>query len=267
MADYTSLKVPELKKLLAEKKLPQTGNKADLIARLQEDDKKNAASAPEANKPAENKEDEINYSDDEATASKPEPEQPAQPVEKPAEEPAAATAAAPEAAAKDESKPAEEAGGDQPAAEEAPKAPAPSFAMGLSSTTADEELKKRAERAKRFGTELDDEAKKLAERAKRFGIDDKEIAGGLDSALPERPLKRGRGRTEGGGDGNNRPGKRRGGGQDRREPAGGERRSARNRGGRDQGGKASGKPKFGSVIEDPVERAKAEKRAARFAAA
>ncbi|OTA06997.1 hypothetical protein A9Z42_0077970 [Trichoderma parareesei] len=266
MADYTSLKVPELKKLLAEKKLPQTGNKADLIARLQEDDKKNTASAPEADKP-ENKEDEINYSDDEATASKPEPEQPAQPVEKPAEEPAAAAAAAaPEEAAQDESKPAEEAG-DKPAAEEAPKAAAPSFAMGLSSTTADEELKKRAERAKRFGTELDDETKKLAERAKRFGIDDKEIAGGLDSALPERPLKRGRGRNEGG-DGNNRPGKRRGGGgQDRREPSGNERRSARNRGGRDQGGKASGKPKFGSVIEDPVERAKAEKRAARFAAA
>lgn len=52
MADYTALKVPELKKLLAEKKLPQTGNKADLIARLQEDDKKNAtASAPKADKP------------------------------------------------------------------------------------------------------------------------------------------------------------------------------------------------------------------------
>lgn len=52
MADYTSLKVPELKKLLAEKKLPQTGNKADLIARLQEDDKKNAtASATKADKP------------------------------------------------------------------------------------------------------------------------------------------------------------------------------------------------------------------------
>lgn len=39
MAEYSSLKVPELKKLLAEKSLPQTGNKADLIARLQESDK------------------------------------------------------------------------------------------------------------------------------------------------------------------------------------------------------------------------------------
>lgn len=39
MAEYSSLKVPELKKLLAEKGLPQTGNKADLIARLQENEK------------------------------------------------------------------------------------------------------------------------------------------------------------------------------------------------------------------------------------
>ncbi|QYT06054.1 SAP domain-containing protein [Trichoderma simmonsii] len=265
MADYTALKVPELKKLLAEKKLPQTGNKADLIARLQEDDKKNAtASAPEADKPAESKEDEISYSDDEpSAASKPEKEQAAKPAEKPAAEPAAAAAAPAE---KDEAKPAEEAG-DEPAAEPAEaKEPAPSFAIGLSSTTADEELRKRVERAKRFGTELDDETKKLAERAKRFGVDDKELATGLDSALPERPLKRGRDRKEGDG---NRPGKRRS--QDRREqqPSGNERRSGRNKGNQNQnqGGKGSGKPKFSSIIEDPAEKAKAEKRAARFAAA
>lgn len=42
MADYASMKVPELKKLLAERKLAQTGNKADLIARLQEADSKPA---------------------------------------------------------------------------------------------------------------------------------------------------------------------------------------------------------------------------------
>ncbi|KAL7930629.1 hypothetical protein V8C35DRAFT_156805 [Trichoderma chlorosporum] len=257
MADYTSLKVPELKKLLAEKKLSQTGNKADLIARLQEDDKKTAtASAPEADKPAETKEDEINYSDDEPS-SKPEKDQAAKPAEKPTQESAAA-------ADKDEAEPAQDAG-DEPAGEAEAKEPAPSFAIGLSSTTADEELKKRVERAKRFGTELDDETKRLAERAKRFGVDDKELATGLDSALPERPLKRGRGRNEGDG---NRPGKRRS--QDRREPSGNERRSGRNKGNQSQGGKASGasgKPKFGSIIEDPAEKAKAEKRAARFAAA
>lgn len=42
MSDYASLKVPELKKLLQEKSLPITGNKADLIARLQEFDKSQA---------------------------------------------------------------------------------------------------------------------------------------------------------------------------------------------------------------------------------
>lgn len=45
MADYNSLKVPELKKLLTERGLPHTGNKADLIARLVENDKQKAAEA------------------------------------------------------------------------------------------------------------------------------------------------------------------------------------------------------------------------------
>lgn len=43
MSDYASLKVPELKKLLQEKSLPITGNKADLIARLQGYDKSQEA--------------------------------------------------------------------------------------------------------------------------------------------------------------------------------------------------------------------------------
>ncbi|KAH6603281.1 hypothetical protein Trco_008056 [Trichoderma cornu-damae] len=262
MADYTSLKVPELKKLLAEKKLPQTGNKADLIARLQEDDKKNATASERKDDELEDKQDEISYSDDEpaaaAAASKPEKKKAAKPAEEPAEEPATAAGASGD---EDEAKPAPESG-DKPAAEEKADEPAPSFAIGLSSTTADEELKKRVERAKRFGTELDDEAKRLAERAKRFGIDDKELASGLDSALPERPLKRGRGRSEGDG---NRPGKRRS--QDRKGPTGNERRSGRNKGSQYQAGNASAKPKFSNIIEDPAEKAKAAKRAARFAAA
>ncbi|KAJ2970633.1 hypothetical protein NQ176_g8096 [Zarea fungicola] len=76
MADYASMKVPELKKLLAERKLAQTGNKADLIARLQEADAKPADKVE--TKPA-GKDDEITYSDDEgakpaATAAAPAPE-------------------------------------------------------------------------------------------------------------------------------------------------------------------------------------------------
>jgi SAP domain-containing ribonucleoprotein len=52
MADYSSMKVPELKKLLSERGLPQTGNKADLIGRLQDNDKEQAKAAePAAGKP------------------------------------------------------------------------------------------------------------------------------------------------------------------------------------------------------------------------
>ncbi len=42
MADYSQLKVPDLKKILQERGLVISGNKADLIARLQEDDGKKA---------------------------------------------------------------------------------------------------------------------------------------------------------------------------------------------------------------------------------
>ena len=43
MTDYASLKVPDLKALLSERNLPQTGNKAALIARLEENDASAAA--------------------------------------------------------------------------------------------------------------------------------------------------------------------------------------------------------------------------------
>jgi SAP domain-containing ribonucleoprotein len=45
MVDYNAMKVPDLKKLLGERSLPISGNKADLIARLQEDDTKKSGSA------------------------------------------------------------------------------------------------------------------------------------------------------------------------------------------------------------------------------
>lgn len=45
MADYSSMKVPELKKLLGERSLTTSGNKSDLIARLEENDKKPATSS------------------------------------------------------------------------------------------------------------------------------------------------------------------------------------------------------------------------------
>ncbi|CAH0038725.1 unnamed protein product [Clonostachys rhizophaga] len=270
MAEYTSLKVPELKKLLAEKGLSQTGNKADLVARLAENDQKKAEeeakqpepekadtkkqgehdttlnpySSPHINPCAEEpKEDEITYSDDEAPATK----------AAPAAESTASTAEAPkeEPAAEDSAKPADEG------AEAAAEAPKPSYAIGLASSSADAEAKKRAERAKRFGIEEDDDNKKLSERAKRFGLDDKEIPAGLDSALPERPLKRGRGR-ENDGKANGRANKRQS--LDRR---GGRRRGGR-QGGNEGGSNAGAKPRS-NILSDPAEKAKAEKRAARFA--
>lgn len=45
MVDYASLKVEELKKILADRGLPLSGKKADLVARLQDNDAAAAAAA------------------------------------------------------------------------------------------------------------------------------------------------------------------------------------------------------------------------------
>lgn len=166
----------------------------------------------------------------------------------------AATEPKPEEASASEEAAVPDGGGGLAAETTEPAAPAPSFAMGLPSTAAEEEAKKRAERAKRFGIDEDVEAKQRADRAKRFGLDQKEIASGLDSALPERPLKRGRGRgIEGDG---TRPGKRQS--LDRRGRHG---RGPRTGGNSNESNKERGS----STLDDASERAKAEKRAARFA--
>lgn len=263
MTDYASFKVPELKKLLTDRKLATTGNKADLVARLQENDQAAAAAPAAESKPgAPNStamprndvltnqteaKDEIDFEDDDAA--------------KPAASAPAATA--PADAAATTTAPATATDAEAPKAEaEAPKEPAaPLFTLGLSSTAADDEARRRAERAKRFGIEEDDEAKKLAERASRFGIDEKDLAKGLDSALPERSLKRGRGR---GPEDGNRPGKRQS--HDRRgdgRRGDGRKGGDRNQNNRNQGGA----PKVASIMNDPAEKAKAAARAARFATA
>lgn len=46
MVDYSTFKVPELKKLLQEKSLPVAGNKAELVARLHKHDEENAPAKP-----------------------------------------------------------------------------------------------------------------------------------------------------------------------------------------------------------------------------
>ncbi|KAM3501151.1 hypothetical protein MY10362_005785 [Beauveria mimosiformis] len=257
MADYASLKVPELKKLLAERKLPQTGNKADLVARLQEED--NKPDGDSEAKPAA-KDDEITYSDDEG--AKPATAAPADATEAAPAAPAAPAAAAAVASTDATADTAAPAEGDavpaEPAEPAAPAAPPPSFVMGLSSTTAEEEAKKRANRAKRFGIEEGDEDfKKRAERTARFGLEDKDVSG-LDAALPERPLKRGRGQNQDG----HRPGKRQS--TDRR---GNDRRNGRHGRQGGGGGGGSAQARGSRTVIDPAEKAKAEQRAARFAAA
>ncbi|KAG6036956.1 hypothetical protein E4U41_005382 [Claviceps citrina] len=258
MTDYSALKVPDLKAMLGQRKLLQTGNKQALITRLQEDDKKNAP-APATDAKPDAKDDEITYSDDDDAASKSAVAKPAPPVtESWSEEPpeSEGDAVAPgagkndttaKAEAKAEAQPQPQAEAEADAAK--PATPAPSFAMGLASTAAEEEAKKRAERAKRFGIEEDVEAKQRAERAKRFGLDQTELASGLDSALPERSLKRGRGRGGVDGDGN-RPGKR---------------QSLDRKGRHGRGANNSNNRERGSDTLDAAEKAKAEKRAARFA--
>ncbi|KAI2466723.1 hypothetical protein F4781DRAFT_434126 [Annulohypoxylon bovei var. microspora] len=263
MSDYASLKVPELKKLLQEKSLPVTGNKADLIARLQEHDN------PKSD-PARENEDEIDYSDDDVTttAKSTEPAKPVEPVEPtpvPTEEKAAEPSTSEPANDTTESatatdKPTEtEATTEETAKTEALRA---DFSAHLPASSVDEEARKRAERAKRFGIVEDDEDKKKTARVERFGVDESSLAKGLDSALPEKRAPK-RGREVG-----NVEGER---GAKRQNPSGRHRGKGRFRQG---GGRQGGAPrKEGStagprgkpgVFNDPAEKAKAEARAKRF---
>ncbi|KAJ0348636.1 hypothetical protein COL154_012406 [Colletotrichum chrysophilum] len=260
--DYSSLKVPELKKLLQERSLPATGNKLDLVNRLKENDKA-SASAPAA------EEDEIDYSDDEPAgpakaAEAPKPAEEAAPAAEPA--PAPAPAAEPAAPATTEAAPEAAPAAAETTTEEKPEeaaAPKENFALNLGATDASEEARKRAERAKRFGIveEDDDDAKKKAERAKRFGADaDAANTSALDSALPERRPKRGRPERS-----DEQPGRD----SKRQSTDGRGRRGGRgNRHGRQGGGRQGGGSveKQRSAAADPAEKARMEARAKRFAA-
>ncbi|KAI1501079.1 hypothetical protein F5X99DRAFT_212275 [Biscogniauxia marginata] len=273
MADYASLKVPELKKLLQEKSLPVTGNKADLIARLQEHDQAQAkpeaaAAAPTA------EEDPIDYSDDDVPATT-KPDEPAKlaegtTVEAPASATEADKPAETTATEKDASAVAEESAEGE--ASEVPAAPKTDFSAHLPESSVDEETRKRAERAKRFGiVEENEEEKKKVERAERFGVDKSTLVKGLDSALPEkRERKRGRegGAGEGDGEHNAKRQHQQNGGRGNRSRLG--RRGGGRQGG--SGGRGGDNRKDGgkgrsTFLDDPTEKAKAEARAKRFAGA
>jgi len=253
MADYNNLKVPDLKKILSERGLAVSGNKADLIARLQEDDKKgNGGTAVE---------DEIDWDEDDNKATTAPAAaalaaggqgQVANPTTVPNQKVDVDPSTTTDLSVK---------GGDgAPAAADGaiavsgstaeqavvPEAPKQDFSMGIQQTDAEKEAEKRAARAKRFGITEDDEDKKKADRAKKFGLETKEeVVKGLDSALPERRQKRGREekRDQGG-----RSAKR-------QTP---DRRTA-------PAPKAAPAKKSSSrITDDPSEKAKAEARAKRF---
>ncbi|KAF3770639.1 hypothetical protein M406DRAFT_248892 [Cryphonectria parasitica EP155] len=261
MTDYASLKVPDLKKLLSERSLPQSGNKADLIARLQEHDKSTSHTDP---KPAA-----APVAAAEAAPAAPAPApasaEPAESTVPPTAEAPAETDSTPAAAAPEKS------GAAATATETAADKPAEtsSFALGLSATEADAEQKKRDDRAKRFGITVDkesDEVKKN-ERAKRFGIETSAVPKGLDEALPERRPKRGREHGDDGQRGgkrqslDNRNGRGRNNNQNNRKFGGGRRAGGGGGGGGGTRNQARG---GGNVLDDPTEKAKAERRAKRF---
>ncbi|EFX01205.1 DNA-binding protein [Grosmannia clavigera kw1407] len=311
MADYSSLKVPELKKLLSERGLTVNGNKADLIARLQEND---AASKGGAKAAAE---DEIDWDDEQPTAKVPAAAAAAVEAKAKAETTTMTTASEPTTAAAaavvdtaEEAVPAaavvasdDKVGGevgevgeaadavdagdaeDTTASVSAPAAAesevVPGLSQHLAATDADEEARRRAARAKRFGIVDDADVAKKTERAARFGIDQAAVKG-LDAALPDRPRKRGADGIDGpggaattangtaatnNGRGNKRvmPDRRSGAGRDGRAGGRGGRGGSAARGHGNGNGSFGGQPKKRAVLDDPVERKKAEERAKRFA--
>lgn len=290
MADYSQMKVPDLKKILSERGLVVSGNKADLIARLQEDDKKAGATTgmlirsmrfalmcADADFFVGAAEDEIDWDEDDNKATAPAPA-PAAATTEPA---AAAIAAGGQGpvdtpiavpnqkvdvnpstttdlkvtGGKDAPKAADGAVASsgatttEVAPAPAPEEPKADFSLGLEMSDAQKEAEKRAARAKRFGIPENEEAKKLAERAKKFGLEGKDtVISGLDSALPERRQKRVREEKQSDG----RAAKRQT--PDRRTDAKPKSNAP-----------SSKKEPFGKVTDDPVEKAKAEARAKRFA--
>ncbi|KAA8644094.1 hypothetical protein EYZ11_008920 [Aspergillus tanneri] len=228
-SDYSKKTNAELVEILKSRSLPHTGKKAELVARLQEDDNK-AQPAPAAKVDA--AEDVIDWEDDDVPST----EAGAAAVAAGGKGPVSDSAAVPkqpdinpattdDAKVESNGKPA--APGEQEVSEAAPAAaseetktteaekPAPDYSIGLPVTELEEEVKKRKARAAKFGITEDSkaavaEAEKKLERAKRFGasVESQGVAeiSKLDAALPdEKSRKRGRSDNEQG----TRGGKRR----------------------------------------------------------
>lgn len=268
--DYTKKKNAELEDLLKARSLPHNGKKAELVARLQQYDTDQASAKPTTITDAAGAEDEIDWEDDTGATTNPVGAaaiaagglvQPANPIAVPNQlvdiDPSKTSDLTVDSPATDDAN----APTETSAAKEAEK-PKIDYTAGLDSTDLDNELAKRKARAAKFGIEESNEdTLKALERAKKFGTGsegDKVAVRGLDQALPERGVKRGRGgdgREEG------RQGKRsrvRGGG--RKEGRNGRERSATPKGG------VKKAPNIAKGYGE-ADRAAAEKRKARFNAA
>lgn len=274
MTDYKALKVSELKDLLQKRALAVSGNKADLVARLENADSHQTPPSQGAAKTGEAPpvEAESKATPSAATAApnvsgKVAPQTDSKVVPTSTADPATTDEVDGSRLHSDvkESAKADVAGSDAKAPTQAGEPPK-SYAANLPSSEVDAELEKRKKRASRFGitAEQSGEAQKTLERAKRFGIGsaeaDHDDAGasaikGLDSSLPERMRKEKVAR------GNKRESEDEGG----RDP----KRSKPQRDEkaviapvRDRPAKSAA---AGGVLSDPRERVKAEERAKRFA--
>ena len=297
--DYSKKTNADLVEILKSRSLPHTGKKADLVARLQEDDSKNAGTtaAPVPAAKADVADDVIDWEDDEPTegaAAAPKasteagattieaggkgqaPNPAAVPNQKLDENPAATSDLKVEATgaetgpAGSQAAPAEGAGGggggdrDEQTAEKSDAA----YAKGLPITEMEEELKKRKARAEKFGITEESQAaiadaEKQLDRAKRFGSGVEAPDVGvkrLDEALPqEKSRKRGQHDNDASG----RGGKRRHfGGRNRSRQQGGN-RNRRDGGNNSSSGRSNGQ----QTVVTEQDRAAMEARAKRFAAA
>ncbi|PLB37799.1 SAP domain-containing protein [Aspergillus candidus] len=252
--DYSKKTNAELVEILKARSLPHTGKKAEMVARIQEDDASkatNSAAAPAAAPKGDTADDVIDWEDDEVPAetTKPSTEAaaPAENTEAPNPQPDAAPAAPeePQAEPKGTEGETQEGSNQSTATAQAEEKPATNYAKGLPVTELEEELKKRKARAEKFGITEDSqaaiaEAEQRLERAKRFGAEAEVPANAgvskLDEALPtEQPRKRGRGQNDQGGRGGKRRdvgGRGQGQGQGQSQGQG---RGGRGRGGRPQG--------------------------------
>jgi len=207
--DYTKLKNAELEALLKQRNLPHSGKKAELVKRLEESDAQGGSKHQT--------EDEIDWDDepstnaanknnngnkaDQNTATADTTAKPSSTVEqngqsKPTESKASVEPSNQDKAAEAQKISITTENADSTSSTTAAK-PEVSYSAGLASTSIDDELARRAARAKKFGMPVDEEVTKALERAKKFGSnkepekgDTPNSVGGLDKALPE---KRGRG--------------------------------------------------------------------------